>query len=60
MILEELSKLNLQNKDWVIVGGESGNKSSPLNHEQYKKSRKNSPLKPFIYKASSNVPTGDL
>jgi len=29
-LLEDLGKLNLKNIDWVIVGGESGNKARPM------------------------------
>jgi len=29
-LLEELGKINLKNIDWVIVGGESGNKARPM------------------------------
>jgi len=29
-LLEDLGKINLQNIDWVIVGGESGNKARPM------------------------------
>ncbi len=29
-LLEDLGKINLQNIDWVIVGGESGNRARPM------------------------------
>lgn len=29
-LLEDLGKINLENIDWVIVGGESGNKARPM------------------------------
>ena len=32
-LLEDLGKINLENIDWVIVGGESGNKARPMNKE---------------------------
>lgn len=32
-LLEDLGKMNLQNIDWVIVGGESGNKARPMEKE---------------------------
>jgi protein gp37 len=32
-LLEDLGKLNLENIDWVIVGGESGGKARPMNEE---------------------------
>lgn len=30
-LLEDLGKINLKNIDWVIVGGESGNRARPMN-----------------------------
>ena len=32
-LLEDLGKINLENIDWVIVGGESGNKARPMDKE---------------------------
>ena len=32
-LLEDLGKMNLENIDWVIVGGESGNKARPMDKE---------------------------
>jgi protein gp37 len=32
-LLEDLGKINLKNIDWVIVGGESGNKARPIEKE---------------------------
>jgi protein gp37 len=32
-LLEDLGKMNLKNIDWVIVGGESGNKARPMDKE---------------------------
>ena len=32
-LLEDLGKINLKNIDWVIVGGESGNKARPMEKE---------------------------
>jgi protein gp37 len=32
-LLEDLGKMNLKNIDWVIVGGESGNKARPMEKE---------------------------
>lgn len=32
-LLENLGKINLKNIDWVIVGGESGNKARPMEKE---------------------------
>ncbi len=32
-LLEDLGKINLDNIDWVIVGGESGNKARPMEKE---------------------------
>jgi len=32
-LLEDLGKMNLENIDWVIVGGESGNRARPMNKE---------------------------
>jgi protein gp37 len=32
-LLEDLGKMNLQNIDWVIVGGESGNRARPMEKE---------------------------
>lgn len=32
-LLEDLGAINLQNIDWVIVGGESGNKARPMKKE---------------------------
>jgi len=32
-LLEDLGDINLQNIDWVIVGGESGNKARPMEKE---------------------------
>lgn len=32
-LLEDLGEVNLQNIDWVIVGGESGNKARPMEKE---------------------------
>lgn len=32
-LLEDLGKINLKNIDWVIVGGESGNKARPMGKE---------------------------
>jgi len=32
-LLEDLGKINLENIDWVIVGGESGNKARPMKKE---------------------------
>ena len=32
-LLEDLGKMNLENIDWVIVGGESGNKARPMEKE---------------------------
>ena len=32
-LLEDLGKMNLTNIDWVIVGGESGNKARPMGKE---------------------------
>jgi len=32
-LLEDLGKINLSNIDWVIVGGESGNKARPMEKE---------------------------
>ena len=32
-LLEDLGKINLENIDWVIVGGESGNKARPMEKE---------------------------
>lgn len=32
-LLEDLGKINLKNIDWVIVGGESGNKARPMDKE---------------------------
>ena len=32
-LLEDLGKVNLNNIDWVIVGGESGNKARPMEKE---------------------------
>jgi len=32
-LLEDLGKINLINIDWVIVGGESGNKARPMHKE---------------------------
>ena len=32
-LLEDLGKLNLKNIDWVIVGGESGNRARPMKEE---------------------------
>ena len=32
-LLEDLGVINLTNIDWVIVGGESGNKARPMNKE---------------------------
>jgi len=32
-LLEDLGKINLKNIDWVIVGGESGNKARPMDEE---------------------------
>jgi len=32
-LLEDLGKINLQNIDWVIVGGESGNRARPMEEE---------------------------
>ena len=29
-LLEDIGKINLQNIDWVIVGGESGNRARPM------------------------------
>ena len=29
-LLEDLGKINLKNIDWVIVGGESGNRARPM------------------------------
>jgi len=32
-LLEDLGKINLKNIDWVIVGGESGNRARPMDKE---------------------------
>ena len=32
-LLEDLGKMNLKNIDWVIVGGESGNRARPMDKE---------------------------
>jgi len=32
-LLEDLAEINLQNINWVIVGGESGNKARPMNQQ---------------------------
>jgi len=32
-LLEDLGKINLENIDWVIVGGESGNRARPMDKE---------------------------
>ena len=32
-LLEDLGQINLKNIDWVIVGGESGNKARPMDKE---------------------------
>ncbi len=32
-LLEDLGKINLENIDWVIVGGESGNRARPMEKE---------------------------
>ena len=32
-LLEDLGKMNLENIDWVIVGGESGNRARPMEKE---------------------------
>ena len=32
-LLEDLGQINLENIDWVIVGGESGHKARPMNKE---------------------------
>ena len=32
-LLEDLGKLNLENIDWVIVGGESGGRARPMKEE---------------------------
>ena len=32
-LLEDLGEMNLSNIDWVIVGGESGNKARPMDKE---------------------------
>jgi len=32
-LLEDLGRINLENIDWVIVGGESGNKARPMEKE---------------------------
>jgi protein gp37 len=32
-LLEDLGKMNLKNIDWVIVGGESGNKARPMDKD---------------------------
>lgn len=32
-LLEDLGKINLQNIDWVIVGGESGNRARPMDEK---------------------------
>ena len=32
-LLEDLGRMNLKNIDWVIVGGESGNKARPMDKE---------------------------
>lgn len=32
-LLEDLGKINLKNIDWVIVGGESGNKARPMDEK---------------------------
>ncbi len=32
-LLEDLGEINLENIDWVIVGGESGNKARPMDRE---------------------------
>lgn len=32
-LLEDLGKMDLRNIDWVIVGGESGNKARPMNKD---------------------------